>query len=185
MSEQEIVEYAVVLVFPGFGVEREYAEEVVEDALEYLNVPRYEPGMRFAPHVRARLEIVMDAEQAMNRLEADDDVAALIIHDLDDDEKNSLTEECAARGIAVCHTCETSGRPRKKRAKDKKGWTFTLRPKSEKGPSAHQIADTVLTSPPDDEEEWSDRVGQVIMVLALGVMQCHWSRNPPKRHWIE
>lgn len=180
MSEEEIVHYTVVLVFPGFGPEREYAEDVVENALEYLNIPRYEPGMRFAPHVRAQLEIVMDAEQVMTRLDADEDVAIVIIHDLDEDEKTGLTEECAARGVSVCHTIETGGRPRKTRPRDKKGWTFQLRPKSEKGVSAHQVADSVLTTPPDDEEDWSDRVSQVIMVLALGVMQFHWSRNPPK-----
>jgi hypothetical protein len=184
MSDEEIVHYTVVLVFPGFGPEREHAEEVVEDALEYLNIPRYEPGMRFAPHVRAQLEMVLDAEQAMAKLESDD-VALMMIHDLDEDEKTALTEECAARGVSICHTFESAGRPRKKRSGEKKGWTFQLRPKSEKRSSAHQISSCTLTDPPEGEEDWGDRVGQVIMVLALGVMQTHWSRNPPKYRPIQ
>lgn len=186
MPEQELVHYTVILVFPGFGSERETAEEVVENALEYLNEPRYEPGMRFAPHVRAQLEIVLDAEQALARLENDDTIALMILHDLDEEEKGALTQECNDRGVSVCHTIETGNRPRSKKPRGKKGeWTFRFRPKSEKGPSAHQISDSTLIAPPDDEEDWSDRVGQVIMVMALGVMQYHWSRQPPKRYSLQ
>jgi hypothetical protein len=38
------VEYTVILAFPGFGEERENAEEIVERALEWLNTNKDEPG---------------------------------------------------------------------------------------------------------------------------------------------
>ena len=180
MSLPEEVHYTVVLVFPDFGDEREYAEQVVEAALEHLNIPNYEPGMRFAPHVRAHLEIVTHIEQAQDKLESDDSLAMMILHDLDDDEKMHLTEECAAKGVLVCHTMESSGRPRKKRRireGESPGFTFTLSKRDDNRPRAHQIPATTLTDPPE-EAEWGDRVGQLIMVLALGVMEHHWSKQP-------
>ncbi len=180
MSLPEEVHYTVVLVFPGFGSERENAEEIVEAALEHLNIPNYEPGMRFAPHVRAHLEIVSHIEEAYEKLENDDSVATMIIHDLDDEEKTALTEECASRGVPVCHTIETGDRPRRKQRGKKKSWTLRLSPKSENRPKAHQIADTTLTAPIEDEEEWQERVEELIIVLALGVMEHHWSRQPPR-----
>jgi len=33
-----------------------------------------------------------------------------------------------------------------------------------------------------DEEELMDRVGQLIAVMALGVMEHHWTLNPPQYH---
>ena len=63
MQPPQDVEYTVVLVFPGFGSERENAEEVIEAALDHLNIPNYEPGFRFAPNVRAHLETVTDLGQ--------------------------------------------------------------------------------------------------------------------------
>src|SRR5438105_3427130 len=115
MSRLENVQYNVVLVFPGFGPEREYAEQVVEEALNYLNTPNYEPGFRFAPNVTARLELVAAADEAEARLEADDDLAMMILHDLDDEEKAALTAACVAQGVPVCHTV-----PGRKRARDRK-----------------------------------------------------------------
>lgn len=186
-QEEEIVEYTVVLVFPGFGEERENAEQVVEGALEYLNIPHYEPGMRFAPHVRAHLEIVMGVQQALDLLEANDDIATMLIHDLDDDERMYLSEECASRGVTRVYSMESRGRPRKPRPKDPKGGiSFQLRPRTGKGPHAHQIPDTTLTEPINNEEDWNQRVGQVIMVLALGVMEVHFNRHPsPIRRYLK
>ena len=37
MASRQDVDYTVVLVFPGFGAERENAETIVESALHWLN----------------------------------------------------------------------------------------------------------------------------------------------------
>src|SRR5207249_4313113 len=113
MRNIQNVEYKVVLVFPGFGAERESAEQVVEAALHYLNTEKDEPGMRFAANVTAQLEMVADAEQAYARLGTEDDLAMMILHDLPDDEKAALTEACAAKGVLVCHTVRTQEKTRK------------------------------------------------------------------------
>src|SRR5262245_23838515 len=105
-QDSERVEYKVLLVFPGFGDEREHAEQVIETALEYLNTQKDTPGMRFAYPVFAHLETVMGAEQARERLETDDDLAMMILHDLEEEEKVALTLDCAARNVPVCHTVE-------------------------------------------------------------------------------
>lgn len=186
MSDEELFYYTVVLVFPGFGSEREYAEQVVEAALDHLNIPRYEPGIRFAPNVRARLDIVSNVDQALASLENDEDIATMILHDLDEDDRERLIDECAERGLALTVTMETGGdRPKKSRGK-KEGFTFELRKREENRPSVHQIADSVLTAPPDDDQDWSNRVGQVMFVVAVSVMGFHFARHPsPIRRYID
>jgi hypothetical protein len=49
-------------------------------------------------------------------------------------------------------------------------------------PPAHRIFETTLSAPidEDDQEEMMDRVGQLIAVMALGVMEHHWRKNPPQ-----
>lgn len=189
MSEPQEIEYKVVLVFPGFGDERENAEQVLEEALHYLNTQKDEPGFRFAYHVFARLEIVSDADQAQAMLETDDDLATLILHGLPEEEKMALTRECAARDIPVCHTMEPEGKPRKKPRPTQGGrriMEVVFRERSDDEPRAHRIFETVLTDPLEgDQEELMDRFGQVIAVLALGVMEFHWRRNPPQYHLPE
>src|SRR5260370_23991028 len=98
------IEYKVVLVFPGFGSERENAEEIIEAALEHLNTQKAEPGFRFAYEVFARLEIVPDVEQALALLDADDRVVMMILHDLADEERIAFTIDCGERGVSVCRT---------------------------------------------------------------------------------
>jgi hypothetical protein len=184
VSRLDPVEYEVILVFPGFGDERENAEQIVEEALHYLNTEKDEPGMRFAQHVSARLEIVTDADQADARLQSDDDLATMILHGLPDDERAALTEACARKGVPVCHTVEGEDRPRKRPRSSLTGQRIMnvvfRKGKSEELP-VHKILETTLTaSLEDDQEELMDRVGQLIAVLALGVMEFHWKRNPPK-----
>jgi hypothetical protein len=186
MSRIENVEYLVVLVFPGFGDERENAEQIIEEALHYLNTEKDEPGMRFAQNVTARLETVTDAEDALDRLRTDDDLAVMILHGLPDDEKTALTKKCAAKGIGVCHTLEAEENPRRKPRPRRRIWKVVLGKLGADGPRAHTISETTLIAPLDgDQEELMDRVGQLITVLALGVMQVHWTRNPPKYSALE
>jgi hypothetical protein len=188
MSTSENVEYQVVLVFPGFGTERENAEQVVEEALHYLNTEKDEPGMRFAQNVSARLEIVADAEQAHAKLETDDDLATMILHDLADDERTALTLACVAKGVPVCHTVAPregeSEEPRPAAGK-RREWKLVFTKKREgDDPPAHKITETTLTGPLDgNPDEVGARIGQVIAVLALGVMEHHWRRQPP-RHFM-
>ncbi len=184
MSDFEDVEYLVLLVFPGFGSERENAEEIVEAALQHLNTVKDVPGMRFACNVSARLEIVSDAEQARERLEKDEDLAIMILHDLDEEEKRALTLECMSQEVAVCHTVVASEEQEQEEgsARPRREWKFVFR-KAEPGePRAHVILDRVLTAPLDgDEEELGDRVGQLVAVLALGVMTHHHrARGQPR-----
>jgi hypothetical protein len=183
MSTLQNIDYKVVLVFPGFGEERENAEQIVEAALQYLNTQKDEPGMRFAQNVSAHLDIVMDAEQAQAKLDTEDDLAMMILHDLPDDEKTALTEDCARKGVLVCHTVDAPENPRRG-PRPPRGEPRQLKVVFRKGradePRAHRIPETTLTaSLEDDEEELLDRVGQIITVLALGVMEHHWTRNPP------
>jgi hypothetical protein len=188
MSKLPDIEYKVLLVFPGFGEERENAEQVVEEALEYLNTQKDEPGFRFAQNVSARLEIVTDAEQAFAALQTDDDLATMILHDLDDEERTALTQECMAAGVPVCHTVVSQDKPRKRpesRPRDRT-WKVVFRKATGKELRAHKISEATLTAPLEgDPEELMDRVGQLIAVMALGVMEFHWTRNPPRYPPIE
>jgi hypothetical protein len=182
MANPANVEYTVVLVFPGFGTERENAEQVVEEALQYLNTQKTEPGFRFASNVFARLEMVTDGEQAQARLRSDDNLAMMILHALPEDERAALTEECAEKGVPVCHTLDCADNPPKKRRSargQRRQLQLVFRKATENEPRAHKIPETTLTaSPENDEEEWIDRIGQLIAVMALGVMEFHWTR-----HW--
>lgn len=182
------IEYTVVLVFSGWGSERESAEQIIEEALAYLNTPRYEPGFRFAPNVRALLEIVPDIEDALAKLEADDTVAMMILFDLPEEERRALIYECADRGVQVCETTPAPDQPQRPRPPrgQRRGWNFVLRKRDDNEPSAHSICETTLTGPLDDDEEMLiERVQQLIAVLALGVMQHHWARRPPRIPWSE
>src|SRR5262249_37351029 len=119
------VDYVVLLVFPGFGAERENAEAVVESALDWLNTNKTEPGFRFAPPVFAHLETVSDADEARARVEADGRVATVILHDLDDAERDDLARHCDAHHVSVCSTVDAP-RPTGDRAR---GWRLVLQSK--------------------------------------------------------
>jgi hypothetical protein len=186
MSRHEDVEYKVLLVSPAWGEPRDNAEQIIEEALEYLNTFREEPGFRFAPYVTARLEIVSDVDEARARLESDDALAMMILHDLDDEERIALTLDCRAQDVPVCRTMPTADqpepRPRRKRGKPEP-WKLVIRKRDENDqePPAHRILDTTLTAPlEEDEEELADRVRQLIAVMALGVMEHHFKKNPPR-----
>jgi hypothetical protein len=171
-----------LLVSPSFGEARENAEGIIEEALEYLNTFREEPGFRFAPYVTARLEIVSDADEARARLESDDALAMMILHDLPDDERIALTLECGQENVPVCRTVpadESQPRPPRTPMREWKV-VFGKREDAEE-PPAHKVLDTVLTdSLESEEEELVDRVRQLIAVMALGVMEHHWKKNPPR-----
>jgi hypothetical protein len=175
MSLPDDVDYTVILVFPGYGEERENAETIVETALEWLNANREEPGFRFAPWVTAHLEILPSAEQARERFEDDESVAMVILHELDDDERDEMLRDCQARHISACITVDA---PRRRRRKGPWRIVFGMKPKDE--PPAHQIAaDTLTDVIADEDEETSDRVRQLIAVMALGVMEHHWGKSDP------
>jgi hypothetical protein len=184
MHMPDDVEYTVVLVSPSFGEERENAEESIEAALEWLNTNRDEPGFRFAPYVTAHLEIVPDVEEAQAKLDNDDSVAMMFLHGLDDDERIAFTHECAGYDVPVCRTLPAPDHPEPRPKRDpvkQRGWQIRFRKRSEDDnePHAHRILETTLTAPLEgDEEELQDRVGQLIAVMALGVMEHHWKKNP-------
>jgi hypothetical protein len=156
MSPLRKVEYTVLLVFPGFGDKRANAEQIVEEALHHLNTEKDEPGWRFAQNVTARLDIVPDADQARDRMQTDSDLAMMILHDLDEDERSELTQECAARGVVVCHTHDTEPNPdeepRPRRARQR-GWKVVFRKSRSDEPRAHQIPASTLTAPAEGDEE--------------------------------
>ncbi len=186
MQQRENVDYTVVLVSAGFGAEQENAEEVIEAALEHLNTYKDEPGFRFAYHVSAHLERVQDAEEAEARLQNDDSVAMMILHGLEDDERIALTRKCIAQTVPVCRTLPAPDHPAPKPRRQpgkRRGWEIRFRKRSEDDdePHAHSILETTLTGPLDgEEEEIMDRVGQLVAVMALGVMEHHWTLNPPQ-----
>jgi hypothetical protein len=167
------VEYAVVLVFPGFGTERENAETIVECALDWLNTHKDKPGFRFAPPVSAHLEIVADADEARERIDADEGVATVLMHDLDDDERDALLRYCRDRQVPACITVDA---PR--RTGQKGPWKVVFREKRTQELPAHQLAAGTLTDPiGEDEEDNGGRVSEAIAVLALGVMEHHWRKT--------
>jgi hypothetical protein len=169
-------EYTVILVFPGFGAEREYAETIVESALDWLNTHKEKPGFRFAPPVGAHLEIVPDADEARERIEGGEDMAMVMLHDLPDEERDALVRDCEARHISACITVDAP-RPR---LRPKGPWKVVFRRRSDSELPAHQLCAETLTAPVEEDEEAGDRVGEVIAVLALGVMQHHWAKQQPK-----
>ncbi len=175
------VEYTVVLVFPGFGDERENAEAIVESALEWLNNNREEPGFRFAPFVTAHLERVQDADEARALMATDENVAMVIVHDLPDDERDALVRQCYARHIGACYTVD-GRRPARRR---KGPWQIVFGKKSAEDLPAHRLVAETLTGPVAEDEETGERIGEVIAVLALGVMGYHFDKEPPLPRFSE
>src|SRR5947209_1650795 len=120
------VDYTVVLVFPGFGAGRESAETVVESALHWLNTNKEEPGFRFAPPVSAHLEVVQGADEARTRVEEDEGVAMVLLHDLALDERDELIRHCQARDVSACYTVDA---PRRAGSR-KEPMQIVIRPKA-------------------------------------------------------
>jgi hypothetical protein len=176
MASTETFDYTVVLIFPGFGAEKEHAEAVIEGALEWLNTNKDEPGFRFAPPVSAHLQIVQDADEARALIATDDSVAMLFLHDLDEDERDALMRECESREVPTCYTVDTPRRPGPR----KEPFRVVIRKKSAEDRPGHRVAAGTLTDPVDDEEDTAGRVGELIAVLALGVMEHHWRKHPPR-----
>src|SRR5438132_4389973 len=110
MSSAQDIDYTVILVFPGFGTERENAETIVDGALDWLNTHKEKPGFRFAREVSAHLEILQDADEARARIAADKHVAMIFLHGLSDDERDALARHCERRHIAVCYTVDAPRR---------------------------------------------------------------------------
>jgi hypothetical protein len=185
MTKPAEVEYSVVLVFPSYGTERDNAETIIEEALGYLNTQKDEPGFRFAYNVSARLDTVPDLEDAQTKLRTDDSVAMMILYDLPDEERLAFTHECLAQNVPVCRTVpasESDAPPRPKAGKREPMKVVFRKRSPDDEPPAHTILDTTLiASLEDDEEALGDRVGQMIAVMALGVMEHHWKLNPPRR----
>jgi hypothetical protein len=173
MDRPPEVDYTVVLVFAGFGAEREHAETIVESALDWLNTNKEEPGFRFAPPVSAHLEIVQDADEARARMEGDESVALVILHDLDEDERDDLVRECEKKHISACYTVDVP-RPRGRR---KGPWKVVVRSEPSKEPPAHQLCAETLTGPVGEDKEAGERVGELIAVVALGVMSYHFAKG--------
>jgi hypothetical protein len=174
MVRPEEVDYTVVLVFPGFGAEREHAETIVESALHWLNTYKDEPGFRFAPQVSAHLEFAQDADEARARVAANESVAMILLHDLPDDERDALVRHCAARHIATCYTVDAPRRAGRR----KEPWRVVIRKKSAEEVPAHRLAAETLTAPVGEDDDTEERVGELVAVLALGVMEHHWRQKP-------
>lgn len=181
MESPQEFDYTVLLVFPGYGTERENAEMIVESALHWLNTFKDEPGFRFAPPVSAHLEMVQDADEARAAIESDETVATVLIHDLPDEDRDDLVRLCSERDIGVGFTVDIPRRPGPRNEPMK----VVLRSKPTNEPPAHRLVAETLTGPVEEEdEETGDRVGEVIAVLALGVMQHHFRKNPPRRDFL-
>jgi hypothetical protein len=186
MTENERFDYTVLLLFPGFGAERENAEQIIEAALEHLNTEKDEPGMRFAYPVFAALETIVDADEAWNRLDSDDSLAMMILHDMEEEERTALTRSCVARNVPVCHTIAGCDRPPQSRRRSRDcNIPVVFRKRTDNRPPAHTVADYTLTDSLDDDDEIGDRIGQLIAVMALGVMEHHWRQNPPHYEILE
>jgi hypothetical protein len=175
MIRWQEVDHTVVLVFPGFGSERDHAEMIVESALEWLNTFKDTPGFRFAPEVSAHLEVVPDADEARARIAADEGVAMVLMHDLAEDERDELVRHCAEREIGACYTVDIPRRPGPRKGP----WRVVFSRRTSREPPAHRLNAETLTAPVAEDEETQGRVGELVAVLALGVMEHHWRRVMP------
>jgi hypothetical protein len=173
MTTPEEVDYTVLLVFPGFGAERENAEAIVEGALGWLNANKEEPGFRFAPAVSAHLEMVQDDDAARDRIAEDGNVALVLLHDLPEDERAALVRHCAERRIGAGYTVDA---PRPDHP-HKGPMKVVLRSQPSDEPPAHRIVAETLTAPVGEDDQTQERIGELIAVLALGVMQYHWGKR--------
>jgi hypothetical protein len=173
MADSEDVDYTVILVFPGFGEERENAETIVESALHWLNTNKDEPGFRFAYPVSAHLEVVQDADEARALMATDEDVAMLLVHDLPDDERDALLRLGAGRHITAGITVDAPRRPRPQG----EPWKVVFRSEPAEEPRAHRLTADTLTGPVGEDDDTGSRIGQLIAVLALGVMEHHWVKK--------
>jgi hypothetical protein len=171
MTSLQEIDYTVILVFPSFGEEREHAETIVEAALEWLNTFKEEPGFRFAPQVSAHLEIVGDVDEGRDRIETGESVAMILLHDVAPDERDALVRHCESLHIPACYTID---RPRRT-GPQTEPWRVVIRSQPTEEVRAHRISGQTLTDPvEEDEEDTGRRVGEVIAVLALGVMEHHF-----------
>jgi hypothetical protein len=177
MTGPEEIDYTVIMVFPGFGEERENAEAIVESALEWLNTYKDEPGFRFGYNVSAHLEIVSDALEARERIDADDSVGMLILHDLDENERNDLLRYARAQHIAGCYTVDVPRQPGPRKGP----WKVVFgKPRPPDEVPAHTLCGQTLTNPVAEDDETGGRVGELIAVMALGVMDHHYRLYPPQ-----
>ena len=78
----------------------------------------------------------------------------------------------AASGPATPWTA--SGRRRRRGP-----WQLIFRKKSADDLPAHRLVAETLTAPVAEDEETGERIGEVIAVLALGVMGHHWDKELP------
>jgi hypothetical protein len=169
------VDYTVVLVFPGYGSERENAETIVESALDWLNTHKEKPGFRFAGPVSAHLEIVADIDEVRERIESDDSLAMVLLHDVDDDERDDLLRDCQARHVSACYTVDAPRHTGPRQGP----WKVVVRQRTPEDVPAHRLAGGTLTDPVVEDEDTGGRVSEVIAVLALGVMEHHWRKTLP------
>jgi hypothetical protein len=114
-----------------------------------------------------------DLDEARARIEADESVALVLLHDLTDEERDTLLRHCEARQISACYTVDAPGRAGRRKGP----MQVVLRSKPRDEPAAHRLTADTLTAPVAEDEETGERVGEVIAVLALGVMQYHWKRR--------
>lgn len=172
-------EYTVLLLVPGYGSERENAEAVVEMALDWLNNHKETPGFRFNPRVGASLAIVSDLDDVRERIAADETVACVLLHGLDDDdERRQFLRDLQGQNISACITVDVPRNPAPGPLK------VVFRKREPDEPSAHTLTADTLTDPVDEDEELTARrVGEVSAVLALGVMTHHWRKHPPRHHF--
>jgi hypothetical protein len=118
--------------------------------------------------------MVQDAEEARARIAVDDSVAMVLVHDLADEERDDLVRHCAARHIAACYTVDAPRRARRRPGPLK----VVFRRKAADEVPAHRLVAETLTAPVADDEETGARIGELIAVLALGVMEHHWRKKP-------
>jgi hypothetical protein len=105
------------------------------------------------------------------------------MHDVPDEERNALIRDCDDRHIGACYTIDVP-RPTGRRAEGPMKVVIRSKPTNE--PSAHRLCAGTLTDPiEEDEEDTGRRVWDLIAVMALGVMQYHFHRNPPQYKFLQ
>lgn len=187
--EPEPKQYKVILLAnPSLSEDAiENAQAMLGNTLELLNSHTLEPGLRFADHVTATLEVAHDLPAVMNRIKREKDVALVIASGFEEKPLWPLAKACKRRNVEFCNAAPIplDERPTlEEQAEilgDEDPYVVPIRFLTPKEAAArkhqlpgHNIDQALLTEPiAESPEVMEHRVNKTLMLLAIGVMTAH------------
>jgi len=188
MKHEKQYHYKVILLTaPSMAYPQiEHAQEVLNLALEALNSHELPPGMRFADNVTAELEVTNDLEQARNQVKQKK-TGLIIACGFAENAVRPLAELCRKHRLDFCHASEPL--PEERSSIEEQIATlgedphvmpvrFLTPEEAAKKFPGHSVDIATLTDATDiSPEVIGDRVGKMIGIIGLGVMQSHHSKS--------